>query len=59
MSVETGKQNIIILLLEITVSFLGNINGNQTFILDSHRLFICSVSYVTYGSTIFTVIRMI
>ncbi len=29
--------------LEIKGSFLGIHNGNQTFILDSHRPFICSV----------------
>ncbi len=51
MIVGIGRQNIIILFLEITRlhSFIsGNtysVNGNQTFILDSHRPFICSVRH--------------
>ncbi len=40
---ETEHYNSV---LEITVSFLY-INGNQTFILDSHRLFICSAGKYT------------
>ncbi len=37
---ETEHYNSV---LQITVSFLGYMNGNQTFILDSHQPFICSV----------------
>jgi hypothetical protein len=42
---RTGRQNIVILFWKLTVSFLGihTVNGNQTFILDSHRPFICGV----------------
>jgi hypothetical protein len=44
MSVGTGRQNMLILVfLKITVHFWEYINGNQTFILNSHRPFICSV----------------
>ncbi len=43
MSVGTRRQNIIILFLKEQFPFLGYINGNRTFTLDSHRPFICSV----------------
>jgi hypothetical protein len=43
MSVGTGKQNIIILFWKSQFHFWENINGNQSFILDSHPPFICSV----------------
>jgi hypothetical protein len=45
MSVGTGRQNTKYYnsVLEITDSFLGIYEGNQTFILDSHQPFICSV----------------
>jgi hypothetical protein len=49
MSVEIGRQNIII--LEITTAqfhFWEYINGNQTFIVDSHRPFICSAFHAKY-----------
>jgi hypothetical protein len=42
MSVGTGRQNIIILFWKEQFHFRKNINGNQTFILDSHQPFICS-----------------
>ncbi len=40
MSVGTGRQNIIILFWK----FWEYINGNQTFTLDSHWPFLCSVT---------------
>jgi hypothetical protein len=46
MSVGTGRQNIIILFWKYQFHFREYINGNQTFILDSHRPFICSAEYL-------------
>ncbi len=46
MSVGTGRQNIIILFWREQFHFWEYINGNQPFILDSHRSFICSVTKV-------------
>jgi hypothetical protein len=43
MSVGTGKLNIIILFWKYQFHCWKYINDNQTFILDSHRPFICSV----------------
>jgi hypothetical protein len=43
MSVGTGKLNIIILFWKYQFHCWKYINGNQTFILDSHQPFICSV----------------
>ncbi len=46
MNVEIGRQNMIILFGNYEAPqfhFWEYINGNQTFILDSHRPFICSV----------------
>ncbi len=43
MSVGTGRQNIIFLFWKYQFHFWEYINGNQKFILDSHRPFICSV----------------
>ncbi len=43
MSVGTARQNIIILFWKYQFNFWGYINGNQTFILDSHRPFLCNV----------------
>jgi hypothetical protein len=43
MSVGTGRQKIITLIWKLQFHFWEYINGNQTFILDSHRPFICSV----------------
>jgi hypothetical protein len=42
MSVETGRQNIIILFWKWQFNFWEYINWNQTFVLDSHRPFLCS-----------------
>jgi hypothetical protein len=45
MSVGIERQNIIILFgnnVDAQLHFWEYINGNQTFILDSHRPFICS-----------------
>jgi hypothetical protein len=50
MSVGTGRQNIIILIWKQHFHFWEYINGNQTFILDSHRPFICSVPGCHIGS---------
>jgi hypothetical protein len=44
MSVGTGRQNIIILFWKQKFHFWEDVNGNDTFILDSHRPFICRVS---------------
>jgi hypothetical protein len=44
MRVGTGRQNIIILFWKYQFHFWEYIKGNQTFILDSHRPFICSVA---------------
>jgi hypothetical protein len=44
MSAGTVRQNIIILLWKYQFNFWEYINGNQTFILDSHRPVICSAS---------------
>ena len=44
MSVGTGRQNIIILFWKQQFNFWENLNGNQTFILDSHWPFICSAA---------------
>jgi hypothetical protein len=46
MSVGTGKLNIIILFWKYQFHCWKNINGNQTFILDSHRPFIGNVLYI-------------
>jgi hypothetical protein len=47
MSVGIGRENIIILFR----NFLEYINGNQTFILDFHRPFICSaIKWRQHGS---------
>jgi hypothetical protein len=46
MNVEIGRQNIIIMFWNNEATqfhFWEYINRNQTFILDSHRPFICSV----------------
>jgi hypothetical protein len=44
MSVGIWRPNILILFWEAAqFHFWEHINGNQTFILDSHRPFICSV----------------
>jgi hypothetical protein len=43
MSVGTRRQNSIILFWKYQFHFWEYINGNQTFILDSHGHFICSV----------------
>jgi hypothetical protein len=43
MSVGTGRQNIIILFWKYQFDFWECIKGDQTFILDSHRPFNCSV----------------
>ncbi len=43
MSVGTGRQNILILFWKKLFHFWEYINGNYTFILDSHLPFICSV----------------
>ncbi len=43
MSVGTGRQNIIIMFQKQQFHFWKYINGKQTFILDIHRPFICSV----------------
>jgi hypothetical protein len=43
MRVGTGRLNIIILFLKYQFHSWEYINGNQTFILDSHLPFICSV----------------
>ncbi len=43
MSVGAGKQNFIILFWKQQFHFREYINGNQAFIFDSHRPFICSV----------------
>jgi hypothetical protein len=45
MSVGTGRQNIIIQFWKKQFHFWEYINGNQPFILDSHRSFICSVLF--------------
>jgi hypothetical protein len=46
---ETEHYNSV---LEMTVSFMGiHINGNQTFILDSHWPFICSASQPLLGNS--------
>ncbi len=52
MSVGNGRQNIIILFWKYQFHFWENINGNQTFILDFHRPFICSAVtlHVPHGS---------
>ncbi len=42
MSVGTGRENIIILFCKQHFYFWEYINGNQTFLLDSQRPFICS-----------------
>jgi hypothetical protein len=34
--------------LEIKFNFWENTNGNQTFILDSHRPFICHISGLSF-----------
>jgi hypothetical protein len=44
----TGRQNNIILFWKWQFHFWEYINGNQTFILDSHRPFLCSVGH-TYN----------
>ncbi len=46
MSVETGRQNIIILFWKYQFHFWEYINGNQTFILDSHQPFSTFVHYL-------------
>jgi hypothetical protein len=48
MSVGTGRRNIIILFWKEQFHFREYINGNQTFILDSHRLFICSAGKASF-----------
>jgi hypothetical protein len=53
MSVGIRRQNIIILFWTkggCTVLFLGNINVNQKFILDSHWPFICRVAIYLVAS---------
>jgi hypothetical protein len=45
MSIGSGRQNIIILFWKEQFHFWEYINGNQTFILDSHRPFICSAGF--------------
>jgi hypothetical protein len=42
MNVKIGRQNIMVLFWKAQFHFLVYINRNQTFILDSHRPFICS-----------------
>ncbi len=49
MSVGTGRLNIIILCWKYQFHCWEYINGNQTFILDSQRPFICSVRGVEGG----------
>ncbi len=44
MSVGLGGQNITILFWKEQFHFWEYINGNQTFILDYHRPFICSAA---------------
>jgi hypothetical protein len=44
MSVETGRQNIIILFWKKMYYFWEYINGNQIFVLYSNWPFICSVA---------------
>jgi hypothetical protein len=46
MSVRTGRQNIIFLFRKEQFHFWKYINGNQTFIMDSHWPFICSVGRI-------------
>jgi hypothetical protein len=48
MSVGTGRQKIIVLFWKEQFHFWEFIIGNKTFILDSHRPFICSVHYLVY-----------
>jgi hypothetical protein len=43
MSVGTGRQNIIIMFGNYQFHFWEYIKGNETFVLDFHRPFICSV----------------
>jgi hypothetical protein len=52
MSVGTGRQNIIILFWKEQFHFWEFINGSKTFILDSHRPFICSIYYLVYHTGI-------
>jgi hypothetical protein len=51
MNVEIGRQNIIILFGNNEAAefhFWEYINGDQTFLLDSHRPFICSTLLLTF-----------
>ncbi len=48
MNVGTGRLNIIILFWKYQFHCREYINGSQTFILDSHRPFICSVFEYSY-----------
>ncbi len=52
MSVETGRKNIIIMFWKYQFHFWEYINGNQTFILDSHRHFILHCRYCQYEKKI-------
>ncbi len=49
MSVGTGRQNIIIIFWKKQNHFWEYINGNQTFILDSHQPFICSAACLPWN----------
>jgi hypothetical protein len=51
MSVRTRRQDIIILFWKQQFHFSEYINGNQTFIMDSHGPFICSAEEWLLSST--------
>jgi hypothetical protein len=53
MSVGTGRQNIMILFWKEQFHFWEYINGNQKFILDSHRPFICSANTLWRSNSLY------